>query len=70
MKKLIIAPLMLAAVFSVSGAISGGASASALAPAPTDPEFGACRYYCNNGRSFPRLADCTAVCPGECEQVC
>jgi|KBSSwiStaDraftv2_1062776.scaffolds.fasta_scaffold3006512_2 hypothetical protein len=66
MKKLIIVPLMLAALF----AISGGASASGPAPAPTDPEFGACRYYCNSGRSFAKLAECNAVCPGECEQIC
>ena len=57
---------MLAGLF----AISGGASASAPAPAPTDPEFGACRYYCNSGRSFTTLSQCNAVCPGECEQIC
>jgi hypothetical protein len=70
MKKFIIAPLLLAAVFSVSGAVSGGASASATAPGPSDPEFGACRWYCNSGRSFTTLSACNAVCPGECEQIC
>jgi len=67
MKKLIIAPLMLAALFA---AVSGDARASLPAPGPTDTEFGACRWYCNSGRSFVRKADCDAACPGECEQVC
>ena len=67
MKKLIIAPLMLAALFA---AVSGDARASLPTPAPTDAEFGACRFYCNNGRSFTTLAGCNAVCPGECEKIC
>jgi len=66
MKKLIIAPLMLAALF----AVTGGASASGPAPTPTDPEWGACRYYCNSGRSFQTQSQCDAVCPGECEVIC
>ena len=66
MKKLIIAPLMLAALF----AVSGGANASQPAPSPPDPEWGACRWYCNNGRSFTTLSACNNVCPGECEQIC
>lgn len=66
MKKLIIVPLMLAAMF----ALAGGASASQPAPGPTEPEWGACRWYCNDGRSSSTRAACEAVCPGECEQIC
>jgi hypothetical protein len=67
MKKLIIAPLMLAALFA---AVSGDARASLPTPSPTDAEFGACRWYCNDGRSSTTRSRCDAVCPGECEQVC
>jgi len=67
MKKLIIAPLMLAALFA---AVSGDARASLPAPAPTETEIGGCRFYCNDGRRFTTSAACEAVCPGECDQVC
>jgi hypothetical protein len=65
MKKLIIAPLMLAALF----AVVGGAR-QPVAAAPTAPEFGDCRWYCNSGRSFTTLKACQAVCGNECEQIC
>jgi hypothetical protein len=64
MKKLIIAPLLLAALFAVIG------GQRPVAAAPTAPEFGACRWYCNNGVSFTTLSACQAVCRPECEQVC
>lgn len=64
MKKLIIAPLMLAALF----AVASGAQKSASA-APTAPEFGACRWYCDSGVSFTTKSACEAAC-GACEQVC
>jgi hypothetical protein len=67
MKKLIIAPLMLAALFA---AVSGDARASLPTPAPTDTEWGACRWYCNDGRSFSQKSGCQAVCGNECEQIC
>jgi hypothetical protein len=65
MKKLIIAPLMLAALFAVTGGTQKSASA-----APTAPEWGTCRWYCNSGVSFKDLSACRAVCGNECEQVC
>ena len=64
MKKLIIAPLMLAALF----AVVGGARQPAAA-APTAPEFGACRWYCGSA-SFVKRTDCQAVCSEACEQIC
>jgi hypothetical protein len=67
MKKLIIAPLMLAALFA---AVAGDARASLPSPPPTDSEIGSCRFYCNNGRNFRTLSECNNVCPGECEKIC
>jgi hypothetical protein len=67
MKKLIIAPLMLAALFA---AVSGDARASRPVPLPTETEIGACRFYCNDGRNFRLFSECNAVCPGECEKIC
>jgi hypothetical protein len=64
MKKLIIAPLLLAALFAVIG------GQRPVAAAPAAPEFGACRFYCNNGVSFTTLSACQAVCRPECEQIC
>jgi hypothetical protein len=64
MKKLFIAPVLLAALFALTG------GQRPVAAAPSAPEFGACRWYCNNGVSFTTKSACTAACGPECEQVC
>jgi len=66
MKKLIIAPLMLAALF----AVAGGARASEPAPGPDAPQIGGCRWFCDSGPGFIKRSDCEAVCATVCEQVC
>jgi hypothetical protein len=68
MKKFIIAPLVLAALFAVTGINGSGATQSAAAAEA--PEWGACRWYCNNGTSFQTLPQCQAVCGSECEKIC
>jgi hypothetical protein len=67
MKKLIIAPLLLAALF----AISSGTRVTPAAAAPTAPEIGGCRWFCDgNPTAFKTRNDCQAVCSGFCEAIC
>jgi hypothetical protein len=64
MKKLFIAPLLLAALFALTG------GQRPVAAAPSAPEFGACRWYCNSGASFTTKSACQTACGPECEQIC
>jgi hypothetical protein len=68
MKKLILAPLALAAMF----AISSGArpSPAAASPTPSAPQTGSCRWFCDSGPGFRTEAECEKTCSTACEAVC
>lgn len=68
MKKLIIAPLMLVALFAVSSGTSGTPPAAAGSIAPA---IGGCRWFCDsNPTPFSTRRDCERVCASSCEAVC
>jgi hypothetical protein len=51
-------------------AIATGGTAPASA-APTDPQIGACRWFCDgNPKGFITAAACDAACATECEAIC
>jgi hypothetical protein len=49
----------------------GTVSATGQVTSPTEPDFGACRYYCGS-HSYTTLAQCSAVCggPSNCDKIC
>jgi hypothetical protein len=66
MKKLMFAPLALAALF----AIATGSHTPAAAH-PTAPQIGACRWFCGPGSTaFKTETACEQVCSTECVAVC
>jgi hypothetical protein len=66
MKKLMFATLSLVCMFAMSGGQTPTASA-----APTAPEIGACRWFCDNDPTAHRTASaCNAVCSSACEVIC
>ena len=66
MKKLILAPLALAAMF----AISSGTYTTPAAADPSAPQIGSCRWFCGSGPGFRTEAECEKTCSTECEAVC
>ena len=40
---------------------------------PTQPdEIGSCRWYCDDGKNYRTLGECSAACgaPSSCDKVC
>jgi hypothetical protein len=71
MKRSLFASLFLVAMCAIaSGSHATPAAAPASPAGVTAPKFGACRWYCNSGRSFTTLKACQAVCGAECEEIC
>jgi len=49
----------------------GTAPATGEESAPTEQDWGACRFYCGS-TSYRTLAECAAVCggPANCDEIC
>jgi hypothetical protein len=68
MKKLIFAPLALAALFAMTNGMTGTPPAAAQ---PSAPEVGGCRYFCDpSPQPFLTRQACQAVCSTFCEAIC
>ena len=67
MKKLMLATASLVCMFAIA---SGGQTPSASA-APSAPEIGGCRWFCDNSpTAFRTSAACEAACSSACEVIC
>lgn len=70
-------PLICLLVFAMDGSgtvptATASTTPSLTAPAmgaPTDPGWGACRWYCGS-KSYATAAQCDANCSEECEVIC
>jgi len=65
----VICLLMIAMDGSGTAPTAATTAPSVSAPAPTDPGWGGCRWYCGS-RSYSTAAQCAAVCSVACEQIC
>lgn len=60
--------LLLSAMLGLMGLGMGSAMSQ-----PTQPEeIGSCRWYCDDGRNYRTLGECSAACgdPSSCDKVC
>ena len=71
-RMLAVLPLVCVLMIAMGGS---GAVPTAAAPtgpslsAPTDPGWGACRWYCGS-KSYSTAAACDAACVAPCEVIC
>ena len=67
MKTIMFAGLSLVCMFAIS---SGGQTPTAAA-APSAPEIGGCRWFCDgNPTAFRTAAACQSACSSACEAIC
>ena len=71
-RMLAVLPLLCLLVFAMDGSGTVPTAAASTTPsmtAPTDPGWGACRWYCGS-KSYATAAQCDANCSEECEVIC
>jgi hypothetical protein len=63
---------LIATLFLVSMVTMASGSRAAPPAAPSAPQFGGCRWFCDTtGKAFTTARACATACaPASCEEVC